>query len=275
MIKKISVIALALFISIGATACNSKGEDPNDKAKTETSTNKEANTKDKEKQETLFVYSGAGLKKPMDEIAQKFGDENNVKIEYSYAGSAQLIAQLETSQKGDAFVVGSEPLYIKAEEKELVGDHKVVAHHTPAIVVPKGNPAKIENLEDLAKDGVKLVLGDKEANAIGKTTQKILEKNDLKAVNDNVVSTAATVNEMVMQLTAGDADATIATKDSVFGNDDVEVVEIDQDKNIDQIISGGTVEYSEKKDMAQKFIDFIASNEGKEIFKKYGFEPVK
>jgi len=27
--------------------------------------------------------------------------------------------------------------------------------------------------------------------------------------------------------------------------------------------------------MAQKFIDFIASNEGKEIFKKYGFEPVK
>jgi len=122
---------------------------------------------------------------------------------------------------------------------------------------------------------VKLVLGDKEANAIGKTTQKILEKNDLKSVNDNVVSTAATVNEMVMQLTAGDADATIATKDSVFGNDDVEVVEIDPDKNIDQIISGGTVEYSDKKDMAQKFIDFIASNEGKKIFKKYGFEPVK
>lgn len=273
--KKLLILAMSCALVLNFTACSPNKNTGSDKQKTESATQKDTNTKDNEKQETLFVYSGAGLKKPMDEIAQKFGKENNVKIEYSYAGSAQLIAQLETSQKGDAFIVGSEPIYSKAAEKELVGEHKTVAHHTPAIVVPKGNPAKIEKLEDLDKDGVKLVLGDKEANAIGKTTQKILEKNDLKSVNDNVVSTAATVNEMIMQLTAGSVDATVATKDSVFGNEDVEVIEIDTNKNIDQIISGGTVTYSEKKDLAQKLIDYIASDEGKQIFKKYGFEPVK
>lgn len=66
-------------------------------------------------------------------------------------------------------------------------------------------------MEDLNKDGVKLILGDKESNAIGKTTQKYL-KNNLKSINDNVVSTAATVNEMIVQLTSSKADATIATK---------------------------------------------------------------
>lgn len=274
MLKKISVLAISAFLLLGAVGCSTNDNINADK-KEEVTASSEKDNKDKESKETLFVYSGAGLKKPMDEIAQKFGEENNVKIEYSYAGSAQLIAQLETSQKGDAFIVGSEPIYSKAEKKELVGEHQVVAHHTPAIVVPKGNPAKIEKLEDLGRDGVKVVFGDAEANAIGKTTQKILEKNDLKSINDNVVSTAATVNEMVMQLTAGQADATIATKDSVFGNDEVEVIEIDADKNIDQIISGGTVNYSDKKDLAQKLIDFIASDEGKSIFKKYGFEPVK
>lgn len=273
MLKKISILTLALLISIGITACNSKENKVNDKSSAKaTSTN---DSKDKEKEETLFVYSGAGLKKPMDEIAQKFEKENNVKIEYSYAGSAQLIAQIETSHKGDAFIVGSEPIYSKAFEKELVGEHKTVAHHTPAIVVPKGNPANIQKLEDLNKDGVKIIFGDKESNAIGKTTQKILEKNNLKSVNDNVISTAATVNEMILQLIASKADATIATKDSVFGNDDVEVIEISSDKNIDQIISAGTVSYSGKKDLANKFIDYIASDEGKQIFKKYGFEPVK
>ncbi|UWD50443.1 molybdate ABC transporter substrate-binding protein [Clostridioides difficile] len=271
MLKKISILTLALLISIGITSCNSKENKVNDKSNAKvTSTN---DSKDKE--ETLFVYSGAGLKKPMEEIAQKFKNENNVKIEYSYAGSAQLIAQVETSHKGDVFIVGSEPIYSKAFEKELVGEHKTVAHHTPAIVVPKGNPANIQKLEDLNKDGVKIIFGDKESNAIGKTTQKILEKNNLKSVNDNVISTAATVNEMILQLIASKADATIATKDSVFGNDDVEVIEISSDKNIDQIISAGTVSYSGKKDLANKFIDYIASDEGKQIFKKYGFEPVK
>ncbi|MCM0745987.1 substrate-binding domain-containing protein [Clostridioides difficile] len=165
--------------------------------------------------------------------------------------------------------------FIQRLEKELVGEHKTVAHHTPAIVVPKGNPANIQKLEDLNKDGVKLILGDKESNAIGKTTQKILEKNNLKSINDNVVSTAATVNEMIVQLTSSKADATIATKDSVFGNEDVEVIEIAKDKNIDQLISAGIVNYSDKKDLANKFINYIESDEAKQIFKKYGFEPVK
>ncbi|HCQ5725614.1 TPA: molybdate ABC transporter substrate-binding protein [Clostridioides difficile] len=270
MFKKLSVLALAMIISLSITACNSKENKANDKSNTKVTT-----ADDSKEKETLFVYSGAGLKKPMDEIAKKFEKENNVKVEYSYAGSAQLIAQIETSHKGDVFIVGSEPIYSKAFEKELVGEHKTVAHHTPAIVVPKGNPANIQKLEDLNKDGVKLILGDKESNAIGKTTQKILEKNNLKSINDNVVSTAATVNEMIVQLTSSKADATIATKDSVFGNEDVEVIEIAQDKNIDQLISAGIVNYSDKKDLANKFINYIESDEAKQIFKKYGFEPVK
>ncbi|HBF0310434.1 TPA: molybdate ABC transporter substrate-binding protein [Clostridioides difficile] len=270
MFKKLSVLALAMIISLSITACNSKENKANDESNTKVIT-----ADDSKEKETLFVYSGAGLKKPMDEIAKKFEKENNIKVEYSYAGSAQLIAQIETSHKGDVFIVGSEPIYSKAFEKELVGEHKTVAHHTPAIVVPKGNPANIQKLEDLNKDGVKLILGDKESNAIGKTTQKILEKSNLKSINDNVVSTAATVNEMIVQLTSSKADATIATKDSVFGNEDVEVIEIAKDKNIDQLISAGIVNYSDKKDLANKFINYIESDEAKQIFKKYGFEPVK
>ncbi len=71
---------------------------------------------------------------------------------------------------------------------------------------------------------------------------------------------------MIVQLTSSKADATIATKDSVFGNEDVEVIEIAQDKNIDQLISAGIVNYSDK-DLANKFINYIESDEAKQIFK--------
>lgn len=224
--------------------------------------------------ESLFVYSGAGLKKPMEEIATVFKTKNNVEIEFNYAGSGQLLAQLETTQKGDLFLVGSEDSYNVAKQKGLVNDAYDIAHHTPAIVVLKSNPKNIQTLEDLSKDGIKVILGEAKANAIGKTAQLILQKNDLKKINDNVVSTANTVNEMVVQLTLGNADAMIATIDSVYNNPKVEIIEIDPAQNIDQIVTGGVISTTAHPELSKAFMDFVSSKEGKEIFARYGFKPV-
>lgn len=242
--------------------------------KKETISTEEINDKKLEEKRTLLVYSGAGLKKPMDEIANLFEEQENVTIEFNYAGSGQLLAQLETTGKGDVYVVGSVPNYEAAKNKNLVSEYTVVAHHTPAIVVLKGNPKNIKKLEDLTKKDIKVILGDEKASAIGKTSQKILEKNKLEGINDNVISRGVTVNEMAVQLTTGKADAMIATVDAVFGNEELEIVKIEPDKNIDQIISGGVIEKSSKKELANKFVEFFASDKGKEIFEKYGFEPV-
>lgn len=224
--------------------------------------------------DSLFIYSGAGLKKPMEEIAVIFEKENDVAIEFNFAGSGQLLAQLETTCKGDAFIVGSDVAYNVAHQKSLVGDAYSIAHHTPAIVVLKGNAKDIQSLEDLAKPDIKVILGDAKANAVGKTAQEILHKNGLEKINDNVVSTANTVNEMVIQMTLGNADAMIATKDSVFNNDKVEVIEIDPAQNIDQIVTGAVITTSKNPELSKSFMEFTASPQGKEIFAQYGFAPV-
>lgn len=224
--------------------------------------------------EALFIYSGAGLKKPMEDIAAIFEKENNVDVEFNFAGSGQLLAQLETTRKGDAFIVGSDVAYNAAHQKGLVGEAYSISHHTPAIVVLKGNSHDIRSLEDLAKPGIKVVLGDAKANAVGKTAQAILAKNGLEKINDNVVSTANTVNEMVIQMTLGNADAMIATKDSVFNNEKVEVIEIDSSQNIDQIVTGAVISTSKNPALSKAFMEFTASPAGKDIFAQYGFAPV-
>ncbi|WP_263640956.1 substrate-binding domain-containing protein [Methanobrevibacter arboriphilus] len=53
---------------------------------------------------------------------------------------------------------------------------KNITKNVPVIVVQKGNPKNITSLEDLAKPGVKVGVGEADGPAIGKTTQKILEK---------------------------------------------------------------------------------------------------
>lgn len=266
LIKKICCFLTVCLMGLSFAACSGNSSGGADPA---------GQTKGNDSGETLFVYSGAGLKKPMDEIAEIYKENKNIMVEYSYAGSAQLISQMELSKKGDVFIVGSEQVYKTAMEKDLAGEYQTVAHHTPVIAVPKGNAKGIQTLEDMAKDGVKVILGDEESNAIGKTAQKIIKKNKLEDINNNVVSKAATVNEIVTQLIAGQADAAIVTADCVFGNSDIETIAIDPQKNIDELIPIGIVKFSEKTEAAQEFVDFIVSDEGKAVFEKYGFEPVK
>ncbi len=271
--KRLFFLMLVFVMMLYVSACgrqNDAAEDNNAKEQEVVSTDAATGNEDV----TLLVYCGAGLKKPMTEIAEMFEEENGTKIEYIFAGSTQLLGQIELTGKGDVFIVGSKKAYESAKEKGLAGDEKEVAYHNPIIGVQKGNPLNIESLEDLAEPGVKVVLGDETANAIGETSQRIIEKTGLTGINDNVVSKTATVNELIVYLTSKDADAAIITEDSAFKNEDIDLVPIPEDVNIVQIIPVGALTASENVHDANKFVNFVSSEKGKEIFNKYGFPPV-
>ncbi len=140
--------------------------------------------------ESIMVYSGAGMRKPMDEIGLAFEGKYGTKVTYNYAGSNALLSQMELTKEGDAYMPG-ETMYIDiANEKGLTDYQQLVCYHIPIITVPKGNPGNITCLEDLAKPGVRLVWGDPDVAAIGKTGKGILEKNGLyEAAWANVIAT--------------------------------------------------------------------------------------
>jgi len=223
----------------------------------------------------LLVYAGAGLKKPMEEIKATYEKNHAVDIQYVYAGSGQLISQIQLSGKGDVFIIGSEEVYKVAQDKGFANKPSLVAHHTPCIAVSSDNPKHITGLEDLAKSGVTVILGDPKANAIGLSAQEIIKKNDLQGIVANTVSQATTVNEIVTQLAMGQADAAIVTKDSIIGNPKIKAVRIPEEQNVDQLIPVGTLTMSKYPSEAQAFMDFICSEEGKAIFEKYGFDAVR
>ena len=275
--KRILSLFLVLAMAFSLVACGKKDEEVKDEAVVEENNEEvEGREESDEKSDvSLLVYSGAGLKKPMTEIAEVYKEKTGVDIEYVFAGSSQLLGQIELSGKGDVFIVGAIKAYEKAQEKDFVGEYKTVAYHNPVIGVPKGNPAGIEKLEDLAKPGVKVILGDEEANAIGMTTQKIIEKHNLQGINENVVSKTPTVNELIVHLVAGDADAAIITEDSGFGNEDIELISIPEEMNIPQILPIGSLKATEHEKEAEDFVNFVSSDEGKAIFEKYGFPPVR
>lgn len=225
-----------------------------------------------EKPQSLLVYCGAGMRKPMDEIGLLFEEKYGISVNYNYAGSNTLLSQMELTQKGDIYMPGATYYFDVAKEKGFTDYEQLIAYHMPVIAVPKGNPANITSLDDLAKPGVKVILGDPKAAAIGNLGNKILEKNGIyEDVENNIIARGATVNELVIYVSMNQADASIIWEDLVVNSEKIETVAIPSEQNIIKIIPIGTLTFSEKNDAAKTFVDFVASSEGKTIFEKHGF----
>lgn len=262
------VCLLAACVCIAA--CGSEGDDPQPAASSTSSTVQA--TSSTEGAESIMVYAGAGLKKPMDEIGMLFDEQRGVAIEYNYTGSGAQLSQMELTEEGDAFMPGAAMYLDTAEEKGFVAYRQNVAYHIPVITVPKGNPANITRLEDLGRPDVELVWGDPEVAAIGKTGIGILEKAGIyEAAWANVVATFPTMNEVMLQISLGQADAAINWWDTVKFDDTIEVIQIPKNQNDIKLIPIGSLTFSKYPETARGFVDFCVSDQGKAVFEKHGF----
>ena len=220
---------------------------------------------------SLFVYSGAGLKKPMNEIGKAFTEKTGINVEYNFAGAGALVSQMELSRKGDVFVSGGTPDYRIARDKGLVGEPGYVAYHVPIIAFQKGNPKNITSVDDLARPGLKLALGGVESTAIGKAGDILFEKHGIRdAVEKNVVLRAPTINEVVIAMEMGTADAALLTLDSV-NPETMDTIDLAQEDSLTLIVPIGPTTFTTQPDAARQFVAFVTSDEGKAFFAKHGF----
>ncbi|NJE48217.1 molybdate ABC transporter substrate-binding protein [Thermococcus sp. 9N3] len=232
--------------------------------------------------QTVVVCSGAGLMKPMNELISLFENETGAKVEVHYGGSSEIFGVLQTTCGCDVFIPGAWYYTEQAMKKGYILNDTVinVTEHVPVIAVPKGNPKGIHSLEDLAKPGVRVVLGDPKATAIGKVSKKILEKNGLwENVSKNVVVFTPTVNQLLIYIATGQADAAIIWEDMVTwaqSKGKIEVVQIPREQNSIKTIPTAVTTCAEKDGhlaVAKAFNEFVANHT--EIWEKWGFRPWK
>ena len=222
--------------------------------------------------ESLVVYCGAGLREPMDEIAQVYQEQTGTEIKYTYSGSAQLLSQIELLQSGDCYMPGAKSYIDSADEKGFISSSEETIYHVLAIAVAPDNPKDITTLADLTNDGVRVAIGEPTGPAVGSAAKKMLDKAGYwEDIQDNIVVQSGTVNELLVYMNMDQADAAIIWED-LLDNSDLVQVDIPIDEGFIKVIPIGTLSFSEHPDDAQAFADFVSSDEGKAIFVKHGFE---
>jgi molybdate transport system substrate-binding protein len=227
----------------------------------------------------LIVFSGAGLMKPMEEIRRTFETRHDVEVRVQYGNSGELFSQIAAGRNCDVLIPGAEKYTRDALKNGWVIEDTIqkMVYHVPLIAVSQGNPAKITGLEDLARSGVRISLGDPKAPAIGRVAKKILEKNGLwEMVRPNISVYAPTTNQLLIYVAFKQVDAAIIWADQAMwseGKGKLETISIAKDKNMIMTIPTAVCTRSPHKALALKFNAYVSSPEALEIWKKWGFEP--
>ena len=126
--------------------------------------------------EGLFVYAGAGIRKPLDELGARFKEKTGIQVDYSYKGSGCLLTDIAIAERGDGYIPGETFYMDQALCKGYISKSRIVSGMTTVIVVQPGNPKGIKSIKDLARPGLRLGFGEFEAVAAGKAAKEALEK---------------------------------------------------------------------------------------------------
>ena len=221
---------------------------------------------------SLLVHCAAGLRRPMSEIARQYEEEFGIKIILQFGGSGALESQLMVAG-GDLYLPADQGYVDSVRSKGLIKESMPVAQLSAGIVVPKGNPKGIASLKDLAREGVKISLGEKSAS-VGKFTWGVLAKEGLLSeVEPNVVVTKPTVNMIVEDVATGAVDAAIAW-DAVAKNfPEVEWIPVPEFTKRSKLAGIGVLTSSKDASRALHFARYVTSRErGRKVFVEMGFE---
>ena len=225
---------------------------------------------------TLELFVGSATKPATEEVAKLFEDKYEVNLELHFGGSGAMLSQMKLTGRGDIYFPGSSDFMEKAKEEDLVlpESERIVVYLIPAINVQKDNPKNIQSLEDLARPDVTLAIGDPETVCVGLYAAEILETVGLsQPIRPNIATYAESCAKTAGLVTLKSVDAVIGWRVfEYWAPEEIETVYLGPD----QIPRIGYVpiaisKSSKQRALAQQFIDFVASDEGKAIYAKWHY----
>ena len=225
----------------------------------------------------LFMYCGAGLRRPVDRLVDAFQQETGIAVRVAYSGSGQALARIKAVGRGDLFLPGAHVYISKLEQEDKIKLSLPVVLHTPVVAVTAGKSTVVKTFDDLALPGLRVGLGDPTAMALGRTAEDILNHCPQKqAILANTVLRAATVKQLALYVVNGDVDAAIIGRaDAVQNKEKMFFFTIDPDWYTPEIISIGVLTTTTDPEAAEKLARFIASGQGREMFLQFGFLPAQ
>ncbi len=218
----------------------------------------------------IIVFAAASLKKPFTEIGEQFKADNpGTDIQFSFAGSSDLVTQLTQGAPADVFASADTKNMDKAAGAGLLAGAPVnFASNTLTIVAAPGNPDKIASFRDLARPDLSVVVCAPQVPC-GSATEKI-EKATGVALQP--VSEESAVTDVLGKVTSGEADAGLVyVTDARSAGDKVAAVPFPEAAEAVNTYPIAALAQSKQSELGRRFIELVTGDAGRKVLAAAGF----
>ncbi len=230
---------------------------------------------------TLNVFAAASMTETLTELQEVWNTlyEPRIELVFTFDSSGTLKTQIEEGAVCDVFISAAQKQMDQLDELGLVdADSRVdLLENKCALVVPEGNPAGIENYEDLGTDKLSLIaLGNSDV-PVGQYSEEILMYMGLwDGLNaSNMITFGSNVKEVASWVSEGTVDCGI-----VYGTDaaaaGLEVAAYPPEGSHRPVIYPAAIlANTEYPEQADRFLGFLQTLDAKAVFEAAGFTVVE
>lgn len=250
------LVVVAAVVTTGATACGGSARPPGEDA-------------------GITVAAAASLTDAFTDIGSRFQVRYpGASVTFTFGPSDGLGLQIAEGAPVDVFASASPRWMDTVERSSGVFARADFARNRLAVIAPVDARVPIESLEDLAGEGVQLVLAAEGVPA-GDYARRILREAGIEQrALANLVSNEADVKDVVTKVLSGDADAGIVYTTDVTPElaGRVRMVSIAADVNVLATYSIAAITGTKEAALAERFVEFVLGP-GQRTLARYGFLP--
>ncbi len=203
------------------------------------------------------------------------------------AGGRITVGNMTWTVAADVYLAGLRSVREQIEAGLLAGPAVPYVTNTLAIMVPKGNPAHVTGLADLARPQLRLAMPNPQFEGIARQIRASLVKAGgeqlASAVYDAKVRDGSTQlthihhRQTPLWLMLGRVDAGVTWQSEARFQEEaghpIEHVDIPPEQNTTAVYAGAVVKGAPHPQAGRQWLEFLQSPEALAIFARYGFKP--
>ena len=287
MKKRVLAVMLAAAMVFSTAACGSSTEDSGENGNQGESSGEE--------ETEIQVFIAASLNTVMTELAEKYNEDHpNVKITFNADSSGTLLTQIQEGYECDIFFSAAQKQMddLEADGLMVEGTRADVVNNQVVVVTLKDSGTKVTGLENLG-DAESIALAGGSVPVGRYTRQALINLGVLPGTDDPAAVTTEEVSEALGGVEISEQDnvskvltavvegscevGTTYYSDTYGYEDDLEILEtVSYDLTGNVIYPIARVVNQEADDAqtaaAEDFLEYVLSDEAKEVFEAYYFD---
>ena len=253
--SKLAALLCSLVVMLTLTACgSSETENPADSV-------------------TLTVSAAASLTDALQEAADVFHEEHpDIKIDFNFGGSGALQQQISNGAPADMFFSASAiDFQALIENGSIAEENSINLLQNELVLVTAADKQLVTSFDNIT-DASQIAVGTPESVPAGKYSMQTFESLGISDEIEPLLVYAEDVRTVLTYVERGEVDAGLVYRTDALTSGTVEIADQAPEDAHDPIVyPAGLIKGSKNTEAAEKFYEFLQTEDVLKVFEKYGF----